>query len=138
MNNTRICARGILVQDDKVYLIKENTRQNVDCWFIPGGGIESGESISEGLQRELSEELGVDKTNISIDTSLLGSYTFELKNGQTNVNLAFEVNFPIPSDINKQGEDKIIRQKLVDKSAISTYIADSIQDEFMQTIYPHL
>lgn len=48
-------SRGIMVKDEKVLLIlsKHNT------WFLPGGGIENGESAEDALKRELLEEVNI-------------------------------------------------------------------------------
>lgn len=47
-------AYGIVIQDDKILLIPE--RQGYD---LPGGGVEKGETLEEGLKRELFEETGI-------------------------------------------------------------------------------
>lgn len=50
-----VSAAGLVYKDDKVLLIKTKKRG----WELPGGVVEQGESILDGLKREISEESGV-------------------------------------------------------------------------------
>lgn len=52
---TRIGCRGIVVQDGDILISHE---QNTDQYFIPGGGLEEGETIGECCAREVLEETG--------------------------------------------------------------------------------
>lgn len=47
-----VSAAGLVYKDDKVLLIKTQKRG----WELPGGVVEPGESILDGLKREISEE----------------------------------------------------------------------------------
>jgi 8-oxo-dGTP diphosphatase len=59
-NKLRIRVCGILIEDDKVLLVKHRgLGENGFLWSPPGGGLEFGETISNGLKREFYEETGL-------------------------------------------------------------------------------
>lgn len=51
----REACRGIVISDEKILLTHE---VNTDQWFVPGGGVEDGESLEDCCIRELAEETG--------------------------------------------------------------------------------
>ena len=50
-----VSAAGVVYKDDKVLLIRSERRG----WEIPGGIVEQGEAILDGLRREILEESGI-------------------------------------------------------------------------------
>ena len=59
--NVRV--RGIIIKNDQLLLIKrvrvETGKENI-YYVFPGGGLENGETLEEGVKREVLEELGID------------------------------------------------------------------------------
>lgn len=57
---TRIVITGILKDDDLLLTVKRNENDDLypGAWEFPGGHLENGETIKEGLKRELEEEIG--------------------------------------------------------------------------------
>jgi 8-oxo-dGTP diphosphatase len=47
---------GVVIQDGRALLIRRGTPPLQGEWSIPGGGLEVGEPIAEGVARELYEE----------------------------------------------------------------------------------
>jgi ADP-ribose pyrophosphatase YjhB (NUDIX family) len=53
---TRVRVAGILVDDGRVLMESMADRE---LWGVPGGGLEEGESLTAGCEREYREELGL-------------------------------------------------------------------------------
>jgi ADP-ribose pyrophosphatase YjhB (NUDIX family) len=62
MQERRIAVRGIVYKDGKLLCqrLKAYRRSDRDFWCTPGGGLDIGEQIEEGLRREMVEETGID------------------------------------------------------------------------------
>ena len=51
----RVTVKALVVKNGKVLLIKESPELS-GKWELPGGGLDFGEEIHEGLKREVEEE----------------------------------------------------------------------------------
>jgi 8-oxo-dGTP diphosphatase len=51
---------GVVIQDERVVLIRRGTEPLKGHWSIPGGRLEWGETLVEGVRRELREETGLE------------------------------------------------------------------------------
>ena len=47
----------VLDQENRICLVRHSYR---DGWYLPGGGVKTGESLVDAMQRELREETGVE------------------------------------------------------------------------------
>jgi 8-oxo-dGTP diphosphatase len=56
----RIRVSAILRWRERVLLCRHE-KPGKQYWLLPGGGVESGESLIAALHRELSEEVGIDE-----------------------------------------------------------------------------
>jgi 8-oxo-dGTP diphosphatase len=50
---------GVVIENDRVLLIRRGTEPLLGQWSIPGGTLELNESLQEGVARELLEETGL-------------------------------------------------------------------------------
>lgn len=60
----KVAARAIVVKDGKLFCVRLNhytgsSKVPFDFWCTPGGGIDLGEELIPGLEREIIEELGI-------------------------------------------------------------------------------
>lgn len=62
-----IGARVILVREGRVLLVRHSYRAG---WFLPGGGVDKGETLEEAARREAEEEAGA----LVAELRLLGVY----------------------------------------------------------------
>jgi 8-oxo-dGTP diphosphatase len=55
----RIRVSALLRWEDRLLLIRHE-KPGKEYWLLPGGGVNSGESLVDALRRELLEELGIE------------------------------------------------------------------------------
>ena len=60
----RVAVRGIIIKDGKLFAqrLKHHDGTPYEYWCTPGGGLDDGESLHDGLTREMFEETGVTPT----------------------------------------------------------------------------
>lgn len=82
---------SILVEEGRLLVVKQATPHCVH-WNLPGGHLEAGETIADGLRREMLEETGLD-----VEASELLYVTDRFRHhGEHVVDLAFEVHRTSP------------------------------------------
>jgi ADP-ribose pyrophosphatase YjhB (NUDIX family) len=56
----RIRVSAVLLWRDRILLCRHEKPER-EYWLLPGGGVNSGESLVDALRRELLEEVGIDE-----------------------------------------------------------------------------
>lgn len=87
----RVAARVLIVQNEKVLLVRES---DDDWWALPGGGVGHGESIEATLTREVEEELGILATKVVSDFKIAFYNIGNVVNGVPRMNLFFKASVP--------------------------------------------
>lgn len=87
----RVAIRVLIVQGDKVLLVKE---AEDDWWALPGGGVDHGETVASSLVREVEEELGVPAEAVTSDFQIVYYTIGNVVNAIPRMNLFFKASVP--------------------------------------------
>jgi 8-oxo-dGTP pyrophosphatase MutT (NUDIX family) len=87
----RVAARVLVVNNDKILLVKE---ADDNWWALPGGGIDHGESVKSTVVREIEEELGVPANEVPSDFQIVYYNIGSVVNNVPRMNLFFKVSVP--------------------------------------------
>lgn len=87
----RVAIRVLIIQDDKVLLVKE---ADDDWWALPGGGVDHGETVESTLVREVEEELGIPAREVTSDFQIVHYNIGNIVNAVPRMNLFFKASVP--------------------------------------------
>ena len=51
---------GVVIEDDRVVLVRRGSPPAYGEWSLPGGAVEPGETLEEAVVREVKEEIGLE------------------------------------------------------------------------------
>ena len=55
-----LCVGAIVVDDDRLLLVRRGRGRAAGSWSVPGGRVQAGETLAEAVVRELAEETGIE------------------------------------------------------------------------------
>lgn len=72
-NNPKATVTAVIIQDNKILLLKRNEEPFKGQWDLPGGYMQEKETIEEALKREIKEELNINNINSTFIKTLPGT-----------------------------------------------------------------
>ncbi len=126
--NTKIVITGILKDNDEFLIVKRNENDDLypGSWEFPGGHLEIGETLKDGLKRELYEEIGFSEEFDPIITH----YYDEIKNKDNELSHNLELDFII--NVNKSSIKVVLSNEHCDYKWVtrnSDLLDDYIKDK---------
>jgi len=55
-----VAVGAVVVDHDRLLLVRRGRGPAAGCWSVPGGKVEIGETLAEAVTRELREETGIE------------------------------------------------------------------------------
>ena len=126
---TNIVLTGILKDNNEFLIVKRSNNDEYypGAWEFPGGHLEYGETIKEGLRRELNEEIGYDNEIEPIITH----YSDEIKekDGEKTHNLEIDFIINVKKDkikVNLSSEHTEYKWVTKESPLLDEYIKDKL------------
>ena len=60
MSGPQVCVGAVVVDADRILMVRRGHGPAAGSWSVPGGRVEKGELLAEAVVRELWEETGVE------------------------------------------------------------------------------
>ena len=73
---------GIITEEDNILLIKKARGPYIGKWDLPGGSLEFGEGVADGLAREIMEETGLFIKSHKLLNVLTHTVKYKKENGE--------------------------------------------------------
>jgi 8-oxo-dGTP diphosphatase len=74
----RVTIKGMYVRDGKILMVREAHSMS-GLWELPGGGLDFGEHIRLGFEREVEEEMGLKVSKMSSQPLYVWTHRYDKK-----------------------------------------------------------
>lgn len=135
-NKWQVCVCGAIKCDNE-YLMVKRSLDDEDCagfWEMPSGKLEFGETVEQGLRREIFEEVGIDIASFEQKIIGISEYSSEKKDGtKYSVQLNYAIEVPtkeLPIKLSNEHTDFVWATR--DSEYVDEFIA-----EIIDTIEPN-
>ncbi len=125
MNKRFLAAAGIWIHDRQILLVANRYAQGV-VWGLPGGEVEQGESVTEGLCREVKEETGLTVTTIH-HLCYVAHRQFPQTNSDVT-NLVFRVSGPFSQPFVSE-DDYVTEARWIPIASVSEFVTDPARQQ---------
>lgn len=128
----QVGVKVILKHDNSILLLKRSAKyeQIQDSWDIPGGRIDSHETLMEGLARELNEEIGLKNVDLSLIKLLTAQDILRPEKGFHTVRLSFELDLAEKPGVSIDDESKdykwFSKEELVSCETLDTFLKETL------------
>ena len=96
----KIALKAVVIKDGKALMMRDPRMP--DIWDLPGGRLDKGEEVIEGLRREFREELGVE---IKVGEMILTDHFTHVREGVEHLLIVFKAT--IESDEFTPSKDEV-------------------------------
>lgn len=109
----KVSLRAIVVKDGKILIDRDVN--DADIWELPGGRLDAGESIEDGLKREFFEELGI---HIVVGSLRYSEQFHQTRDGTLSLLLTYEASLVDRDAVFTLDPNEVAEVKWIDKSEI--------------------
>lgn len=133
----RVSIKGLCVRDNKLLLAEEQLPgMEKPRWELPGGGLDFGEGVKLGFEREVEEEMGLRVSYMSKNPVYAWTHRFEERRNLDwyhTLVLAYRVEF---EDLNITPTDECLRVEFFSKDQLQTLGLDEQMAELPNVFSP--
>jgi 8-oxo-dGTP diphosphatase len=128
----QVGVKVILEFQEKILLLKRSPKYQeiVGIWDVPGGRIDSHETLFEGLAREIKEETNIGKIDIS-QAKLLTVQDIMLNQGIHTVRITYKLTLleepKVEIDLESQEFKWFNREELVSCETLNQFLRETLQ-----------
>lgn len=103
----RLAVRAAILREERLLMVNAYPGRDSDLWTLPGGGVETGQSLPENLIREVREETGLD---IKVGAPILINEFHDPDSGFHQIDMIFRASLPGGDTIRLEDPEKVVNR----------------------------